>query len=477
MKDPVQRRRPINPLNASTGGAALAVVFILLLIAAGILYYFRSVEAPAPKNAATASGHAKAGFTVPAARPAFDAPRELELAPTASAGGRAGAALATAAKAYNAGEYAKAGEILRAALKEEPDSAEVKDALARALNKDAITRYNAGRFAEARDILTEAVEVSKSDALVRNLANAQIRLDDYKGAAETLEPLSGDPMVRTELVNLYLRLANDAYKGNRMAEAADYYEKALALAPGDSDLRKAAVKVRAEAEAEARMTRTEVSHFTVKYEGGENAVAGHLIGLVLEEAYHKVGSDLDFYPDDRIEALLYSKEMFRDVTGSPSWAGALFDGRIKAPAGGVTEKTDLLEKVIFHEYTHAVIHRIGGERVPTWLHEGLAQYEEGKDDAPYRAQLKEFAAGVNNSPVLRRLEGSFMGMSGQDAQAAYILSLSATRYIIREFGIFSARRILEGLKEGKSIDAAVDSALFMSYDDLQKSWLDSLKNG
>ena len=47
---------------------------------------------------------------------------------------------------------------------------------------------------------------------------------------------------------------------------------------------------------------------------------------------------------------MYTKERFRDVTGSPAWAGALFDGRIKVPAGGVTEKTELLEQVLFYEY-------------------------------------------------------------------------------------------------------------------------------
>ena len=37
--------------------------------------------------------------------------------------------------------------------------------------------------------------------------------------------------------------------------------------------------------------------------------------------------------------VLYSKEQFRDVTQSPSWAGGLYDGRIRLPvAGRIDEK-------------------------------------------------------------------------------------------------------------------------------------------
>ena len=99
-------------------------------------------------------------------------------------------------------------------------------------------------------------------------------------------------------------------------------------------------KLTAEHTAEEGMERKEGGHFLVKFSGGENVQAGHLIGLLLEEAYFKVGADLGFYPDDKVEAVIYSREQFRDVTWSPSWAGAIYDGRIKIPAGGA-EKSEI----------------------------------------------------------------------------------------------------------------------------------------
>ncbi len=215
-------------------------------------------------------------------------------------------------------------------------------------------------------------------------------------------------------------------------------------------------------------------HFVVKFDGGENAEAGHLISILLEEAYIAVGGDIGYYPEDAIGAVLYSMEQFRDVTRSPDWVGAVYDGRIKVPTGGITRKTIALEKVLFHEYTHAVVHRLSGGRAPVWLNEGIAQYEEGKRQVSYmdiiRAVLRS-GQGIS----LRKLEGSFMGMDSNSAAAAYALSLSATEYIIGEFGMSGVRRILESLGDGMSLDEAISYALYLSYDDLRRVWLLSLR--
>lgn len=223
---------------------------------------------------------------------------------------------------------------------------------------------------------------------------------------------------------------------------------------------------------EAGMGRREGGRFLVKFEGGENAVAGHLIGLLLEEAYFKIGSDLGHYPEERIEALLYSKEAFRDITRSPSWAGAIYDGRIKIPVGGLTGKTSALEEVIFHEYTHAVVKELSNGKAPVWLNEGLAQYEEGKSTAPYARVLSGLAS--KGSLRLRPLEGSFMRLGPGEAEAAYVLSLSVIEYIIREFGLSPVRSMLERLGDGMELREAISASLGVSYDELEKDWAASL---
>ena len=68
-----------------------------------------------------------------------------------------------------------------------------------------------------------------------------------------------------------------------------------------------------------------------------------------------------------------------------------------------------------------------------------------------------------------------MGVNNEQATGAYSISLSATEYIINEFGISAVKRILENLGENKPIEDAISSSLYLSYEDFQKNWLMSLK--
>jgi len=209
-------------------------------------------------------------------------------------------------------------------------------------------------------------------------------------------------------------------------------------------------------------------HFKVVFYGPENSTAAHLISLVLEEAYRKVGSDFLYWPEERLGAVLYPRKKFFDITRSPSWVGAIFDGRIKMPAGGVTERTKELERVIFHEYTHAVVYRLSLGRAPTWLNEGLAEYEEGVVRPGFRERVR--ALVKEDGMPLRSLEGDFLSMAPERAAKAYDLSLSVTNYIVDEFGFSSARKILTSLARGSDIDAALKGAIYLSYDELERSW-------
>ncbi|MFQ5428656.1 MAG: peptidase MA family metallohydrolase [Thermodesulfobacteriota bacterium] len=209
-------------------------------------------------------------------------------------------------------------------------------------------------------------------------------------------------------------------------------------------------------------------HFHVVYFGAENSLAGHLISLVLEEAYIKVGADLLYWPTERLGAELYPKKEFFDITRSPSWVGAIYDGKIKMPAGGLVERTGELERVLFHEYTHAVVYRLSAGRAPAWLNEGLAQYEEGPRRPGFSRHLKALLR--EGGMPLSSLERSFLSLPPAMAVKAYALSLSVTGYIIDEFGFSALKRILVALGKGQDLDSALRASIFLSYADLEQSW-------
>lgn len=266
----------------------------------------------------------------------------------------------------------------------------------------------------------------------------------------------------------HLSLGMESYKKDDLQKALSHFQEALRLEPGNSTAQQLIAKVSREAKVEDSFNNKEGTHFNVRYEGGESDVAGHVVAIILEEAYQKVGSDLGFYPDDSITTILYSAEQFMDVTRAPAWSGGIYDGKIKIPVGGLRERTDVLEKVIFHEYTHAVVHRMGGGRVPVWLNEGIAQYEEGRNGGS--EELFRYLASAENLVPLKYLEGSFMGLNQEQAILAYGEALSAVKYIMDEYGTGMLTRLVSGYKDGKDSDAAIKDTFQMTYKEFQESW-------
>ncbi|MEE9614674.1 MAG: tetratricopeptide repeat protein [Thermodesulfobacteriota bacterium] len=474
------KRRPA-PRSGGTerSGSSGLIALLAFLVTAGALYHLYTDDYILDRTGGPQAPPAPPALTIrldkeppsaPESSTEPSTPRRNPVAGRPSTPDRADKAVA----AYKEGDYHRASILFRGALRDSPESSELKGYLAQSLAHMADEELKAGEFDGAKRLFTEAITIEEDPAFLRGLANAQVKLGDIEGAVATIEPLKAEADVVRFLKGAYSKLGQEHYQSGDIDRAIDYFEKGAEADPGDAAIRVALSRLKKERSEEEGFGRKEGSHFLVKFEGGENAVAGHLIGLLLEEAYRKIGTDLGYYPEDRIGAVLYSREKFRDVTGSPSWAGAIYDGRIKIPVGGITERTNLLEKVMFHEYTHALVHRISSRRAPVWINEGLAQYEEGKRAATHKALLRNIARN-NEKLSLRQLEGSFMGLDRAQAQAAYALSLSATEYIIRDYGVAAVVRILEGLGRGKSLDEAISSALYVSYRVLEEGWLASLK--
>lgn len=475
-------------VKGQAGGSSLFIILLLLFsfilgAYAGFVYIPRHLKSTPPDKEPERHTATKLEQLPPASVPAADASPgamatgdKLLLAETPAEDPLAGFKyVEEIAVMYRTGDYKGAVDLLREELRLDPGAPDKEEALAKGINFLAVKKYERGEYLEAEVLLSEAVGLLPDPAIKINLAMAQLNTEKLVDAANTLDSISEDPAAEKFLKDLYSKLGHKFYWKGDVASALTYLEKGLARDPTNEELSALVEKLRAEHEAEGRMTRKEGGHFVVKFDGGENAVAGHLIGLLLEEAYYKVGADLGYYPEDKLEAVLYSKAAFRDVTRSPSWAGAIYDGRVKIPAGGLIEKTAELERVIFHEYTHALVHRLSGGRAPTWLNEGLAQYEEG---AAAAWQTEDAAKSLADDPhlTLKRLEGPFSRLSANGAMRAYQASLSATRYLIREFGIGAVMRIFEGLREGKTIEEAFPAGAFLSYEAFERNWIEHLKS-
>jgi tetratricopeptide (TPR) repeat protein len=253
------------------------------------------------------------------------------------------------------------------------------------------------------------------------------------------------------------------YRQGRLAEAIATYEAALARAPGVQQLEERLREWRKETDLQGRFYESQGAHFKVLFEGPADEALARRVVERLEDAYWRVGSSLTAYPPGVITVVLYTTEQFRDITQLPAWTAAVYDGRIRLPIRGALERIDELDRVLSHEYVHAVVAMLGGRNVPVWVNEGLAMVFEpnGTDDA------ERVMARTSARPPLAKLHGSFFGLSRAEARVAYAFSAHAVRRMIDLRGAWAVVALLQDLRQGAPFASAFHLRLSMSYDDFQ----------
>ncbi|MGA7990256.1 MAG: hypothetical protein WCC53_02380 [Thermoanaerobaculia bacterium] len=193
----------------------------------------------------------------------------------------------------------------------------------------------------------------------------------------------------------------------------------------------------------------------------------------LERAYADLVQDLGSGPAEKVTVVVYAERDWRLATRAPDWSGGLFDGKVRVPAQGLTGVTSALLSVLKHEMTHAFVHARTHGRAPTWLHEGLAQVEEGKSSAAYAGALLETWRG-SQTFGLRSLESSFRRLSSAEARTGYVVSLAAAEMLRDTRGPGALAHFLDRLGDGTSLEDAMRETLRGDYARLESELADWL---
>jgi hypothetical protein len=256
------------------------------------------------------------------------------------------------------------------------------------------------------------------------------------------------------------------YASDRNRDAIRSWKRSLQLRP-DAQVQKYLEKAERDASAESDYTQNESSHFTLKYEGRQTpeSLRRDLVST-LESHYNDLVRDLGVAPRGSIAVVLYTDQTFFDVTQSPSWAGAVNDGKLRIPVNGMSSVTSELSRVLKHELAHSFINQLAGGRCPQWLNEGIAQAMEPKSLSSRGRRLAELFKAQQEIPF-NALEGSFMRFSPIEAILAYDESLAAVQFIIDTQGASDLHRILQRLAEGNSTETALRATIHDDYGQLQ----------
>jgi len=346
--------------------------------------------------------------------------------------------------------------------------------LAVAYDAAALFEFKRGDIEQALYLLRRGLTFAPEHlSLLLNLSRLQLRRGEYFAALDSLERaerLAPDDADTAVLLGWAHR------RTNRLDRTVEEWKRALSLRP-DPKLQALLESTERDLGEERTYRAEESSHFALRYSG--SATALFLPGEVLrtlESHFRDLQTQLNFTPPEFIAVILYTDQAFADITGAPRWAGAANDGRIRVPVHGLSAVDDRLSRVLKHELTHSFIYQKTGGLCPTWIHEGLAQWMEGKRSeksatalAKRIEQTQARAQSSGRSSVAPGwLEASWTQRSTEEAAFLYALSLAMIEYIIGTNGMGDIERLLGAISAQPSTEAALRSTLRMNYPELQR---------
>lgn len=319
------------------------------------------------------------------------------------------------------------------------------------------------RFAEALSAFTAAAKLAPQNASMAFGAGVSAAMLSQNAEAERQlqRALALDPRLK----DASLFLGELQYRSGQIAAAVATYEAALQHAPGDALLKQKASQWAAEARTEGRFAETRGVHFRVLFEGPVDQSLARRAVEILEASYQRIGDALRFYPTQSIDVVLYTTQQFRDITRGPAWASGLYDGRIRLPVKGALDQLDELERVLAHEYMHALIAGVARLGVPVWVNEGLAVVHEpgGIADA------ERIVASSRSRPKLSELHDSFTGLPASAARMAYAQSAVAARALLDVRGPSAVVMLLRDLGAGAPFETAFHQRIGVRYQEFQDS--------
>jgi transposase len=315
-----------------------------------------------------------------------------------------------------------------------------------------------GRHDDAAAAFAAALDVEPRDPALHLGAGLAAHLLGQPTAAQHALERALD--LAPSLTPASLLLGDILYRGSDIAGAIQVYEAALTLAPNDKTLIARLASLRREAAVHDGFMASHGAHFTVLFEGPADANVANHATTMLEAAYWRVSTALGIYPERTITVVLYTQEQFRDITRSPPWAAAAYDGRIRLPIRGAGADLHELDRVVTHEFTHALVQSVAPRGVPLWLHEGLAVMFEPDGAAWSQDQLAKEKARL----PLKRLAESFESLSGANARLAYAQSAAIVRALLDAAGPLALGALLQDLARGESFGAAFEQRFFQPFD-------------
>ncbi|MCK4995231.1 MAG: hypothetical protein KAS13_09350 [Candidatus Omnitrophica bacterium] len=363
-----------------------------------------------------------------------------------------------------------------------PDTEVIKKTLAVYYNSYALELRDAGNFSKAAQCLKLAVDSFPDEPILKKNAAALylvwadnlIRKDEYDNAERMLVNAE---RFDEENPYLYVMRGEIAYTRDNYYRAKENWSKALEFNPSLYNVRIKLEKLEKDQETERNFSIKELEHFKLKFKGIDKQDLAEEVAEILRNAYREVGQDYNLYPRATVLVVIYPRNKLKKLDYFPDWAAGTYDGKIRFRENLIENKT-YMKAVLYHEYTHVLVRILGGDKVPLWLNEGLAEYSAKKFKTPEMRKARKmllikffknktfFSIDRLGGMDLNRLSS----LSPNRIELVYAQSESFINYLINRSSLHDMKTLLEHLKKGDSIYKAVKDVLFVDLDVLERDW-------
>src|SRR5262249_49864325 len=166
----------------------------------------------------------------------------------------------------------------------------------------------------------------------------------------------------------------------------------------------------------------------------------HTMVAMLDEEFGRISAQLGCRADERIVAIVQSRDAYMRTTGAPVWSGGSYDGKGHIPILDKGKADPRTRQLLAHALGHACLSNIG--TWPSWLQEGLAQRLSGEPVRQGTWEAIEKLGKAGKLPSLAALGQGWGSKSTAEAQVAYGLARTAVDMFYKYHSEFGVRNLM-----------------------------------
>lgn len=290
---------------------------------------------------------------------------------------------------------------------------------------------------------------------------------------------------------LYLQARYDFYEG-RYKDAVDRLDQAIAVTP-----RRDFVELREIVAATHEVTKNYTRHmspkgfFEIWIEPGRDEVLLPYAFEALDEAYEAFAQEIGYRPPVPVRVEVYPQTLTlakvsilteEEIRTSGTIALCKYN-RLMITSPRATFRGYGWVDTLVHEYVHYVVNQKTQNRVPIWMHEGLAKFLERRWRGPEAHMLQPSSEHLLQKRVKEDTLITFEQMhpsmaklpSQEDAAVAFAEVYTAMEYLREKAGPRAFEQLLDLIAEGMDARRAFAKVLNVPFAQFEREWRLALK--